>query len=337
MSSSKADSRFSKQTTAMEAMEMAVSDRKKNFTDKVAIITGANSGIGKVAATALVAGGCTVVVVCRSMKKAEDAAAEIAETLKLCDKSKLIPQEMECSSLKSVEKFAQAYLEGKVVPSKQLNILINNAGIMQIPTWTASDDGYELQMAVNFLAGYHLVKMLTPLLQKSSTTSEPSRVVNISSLAHTFYRGSFKVENIPCPEDQYNPFNQYGQSKMFQVLHAQELNRTLAHGENPVIAFSLHPGIIQTALHRNSAPCSPAWWLYLFPNVALFLGIQKTLEAGAGPTIRCALDPALNDVNDIPVYFHCDCNPTKPKLPKETTAGEQLMQLADRLVRKALQ
>uniref|UniRef100_A0A7S2RW07 Retinol dehydrogenase 12 n=1 Tax=Mucochytrium quahogii TaxID=96639 RepID=A0A7S2RW07_9STRA len=330
----KMDKRFSKQTTAMEAMELAVSDRHRDFDDKVALVTGANSGIGLETAVALAAARCTVVCVCRSEDKAKTTIEEIVSRVPGTCRSRLIPGVMECSSLRSVEKFAQDYLDGKVVPSRKLHILVNNAGIMQTPEYTESEDGYELQFAVNYLAGYLLVKLLQPLLTKSATVAEPARVVNVSSIAHTYCRlNKLDIPNLPVKAREYNSFQQYGSSKLLQILQAQTLTEEFGKGNHPVLAFSLHPGVIQTGLGRSASRCSIAWWLYTFPRAALLLGIQKPLQAGAGPTIRCCLDPSLNDLNHHKVYFNDDCQPRQPRLPKDpASAGQQLMDRSNQLV-----
>jgi len=332
-----ADTRYSKHTSAEAAMELARSTRGRDFADLVIVITGANSGIGYEAAVALARGGATVVTVCRNKTKAEETAKRVREAANEKDAEKVVPGVMDCGSLDSVRAFAAAYKAGSIVKSCQLNVIVNNAGIMQLPKFTPSQDGIESQFAVNFLAGYLLVEELIPLLKASASPALPSRIVNVSSAAHyTFKMERWAPDQLPMTADNYNSWQEYAMSKMCQILHTKALDARLKDDqEHPVRAVSLHPGVIQTKLGRSAACCSITWWLYAFPRVALALGFHKTLEAGAAPTVRCCLDPKLFETDGpYPIVFISDdCQPRAPSLPPNSAqASTALLAKAAELV-----
>ena len=310
---------FGRKTTARAVVEAL----KVDGTGRTAIVTGANSGIGKETAIALAAAGYRVGVCCRSAGKAQAAIADIKAA---AGSDRLFPGVIDLASLQSVRDFVAAFLASPD-NAAGLHVLVNNAGIMQLPKYRQSADGYELQFAVNYLGGYLLARELLPALQRAATPAVPSRVVNVSSSAHySANLAGFTVAALPHGPDRYgNGWNAYANSKMLQVLHAQELSRRYASdAEHPVCAFSVHPGVIATGLGRNAKCCTITWALYCCSPVALCLGIHKTVEAGAAPTVRACVDPALGTFRLAGTFFREDCQPRQPRLPADAVrvAGE---------------
>ncbi|KAG1152466.1 hypothetical protein G6F37_002434 [Rhizopus arrhizus] len=144
-----------------------------DLTGKIAIITGSNSGIGKVCALEMARKGCTVILACRDDKKAKVVAEEIKAETK---NEKIESIKLDLMSLVSVKSFAEEFKSRY----QELHILINNAGIMMCP-FGLSKDGIETQFATNHVAHHYLTMLLLPLLEKSA----PSRIVTISNILFT--------------------------------------------------------------------------------------------------------------------------------------------------------
>ena len=303
---------FNKKTTARAVVQAL----KIDGSGKTAIVTGANSGIGKATAIALAAAGFRVGVLCRSLGKAEAAIRDIKEA---AGSDRLFPGVLDLASLQSVRDFARTFL-ASADNGGGLHVLVNNAGIMQLPQWRGSEEGYELQFAVNYLGGYLLTRELLPALQQAATAGQPARVVNVSSSAHySANLETFDASQLPIPKERYGSgWNAYATSKMLQVLHAQELSRRYANdNDHPIIAFAIHPGVIATGLGRNAKCCSITWCLYCASPIALCLGIHKSIAAGAAPSVRCAVDPALGP-SAAGTFFSDNCQPKAPRLPSNS-------------------
>jgi len=210
------------------------------LTDKVALITGCSSGIGIETARALKAAGIKVFVTARNIAKGKEALKDILEK----DKVELL--ELRLDSLASVRSCAKEFQSR----SSKLNILINNAGIMAVPTLTLTEDGFESHLGTNHLGHFLLFQLLKPLLLTSSTPHFNSRVVNVSSSAHRGFPIQFNDPNLKG-EGAYNPWGAYGQSKTANVLMANEIEKR--YGSQGLHAFSLMPGFIGTGLQVHMA------------------------------------------------------------------------------------
>jgi NAD(P)-dependent dehydrogenase (short-subunit alcohol dehydrogenase family) len=208
---------------------------------------------------------------------------------------------MDLSSLESVRIFAEKF--AKEVP--RLDILINNAGVMRIPTFTLTVDGYETHFQVNYLSHFLLTLILTPLLLKTSKRNGgvPSRVINVSAeLANVWIKSTPKMSDFPPSPKDYGPTMGYCQSKLLQFYHSTELLRRYYVGRKPeepkIFACSLHPGVIHTNLSRNESP----WLRSAFFFVSKFVSYLTksfpiiSLEDGAKNTVRCAT------MKDLPVF-----------------------------------
>lgn len=190
-------------------------------------------GLGKSSALHMARKDATVIMACRSDKKCQAAAKDIKQSYA---KAKVVPMVVDLSSLKSVKAFAKAFL----AKYDRLDSLMLNAGIMH-PPFTLTEDGLESQFHVNHLAHFYLTKLLLPLIKSSA----PATIVSVSSNGHfgTYGEGVRLSLEALNDESKYNPIMGYGQSKLCNVLFAQELHRLLREeGVDNVFVNSLNPG-----------------------------------------------------------------------------------------------
>jgi len=236
-----------------------------DLTGKVAIVTGANSGIGFETAKALAEKGAKVILACRNLDKANLAAKEIRSMVR---KAKLEIIQLDLADLASVRKFADTF------KSKygSLDLLINNAGIM-IPPLTKTADGFEVQFGANHLGHF----ALTGLLSEVILATPNARIVNVSSGAHRMGTGTIDFDNLNA-EKGYQPANAYAQSKLANLLFTLELNSHLENIDSDVIATAAHPGWTVTGLQKGFLHTVSEW-------------IGQRPEMGALPTLQAALDP----------------------------------------------
>lgn len=228
----------------------------------VAIITGANSGIGYETARVLAQKGMTVVMACRNLKKAQQAASQIrTENPKGAVEVALL----DLSDLDSVKAFDDSFRRRHA----QLALLINNAGIMH-PPYGQTKQGFEMQCGVNHLGHFALTGLLLDILMRTPA----SRVVTVSSLYHMF--GRINLENLNA-EEGYQAGAAYSQSKLANLLFTYELQRRLAAAGSNTIAAAAHPGWSETNLQQHNA-------LLRFLNRFF----AQSQEMGALPTLRAA-------------------------------------------------
>uniref|UniRef100_A0ACD5XQ48 Uncharacterized protein n=1 Tax=Avena sativa TaxID=4498 RepID=A0ACD5XQ48_AVESA len=256
-----------------------------------AIVTGASSGIGAETARVLAARGAHVVMTARNLAAADSVRkAVIAET----PAATIHVMELDLSSIASVRKFAADYID-KGLP---LNILINNAGVMAIP-YTLSKDGIEMQFATNHVGHFLLTNLLLETMKKTSRESNvEGRIVNVSSEGHRFaYSEGIRFDKIN-DEAGYATFGAYGQSKLANILHANELARRFKEEGVNITANSLHPGSIITNLLRHHS---------IIDVLHRTLGklVLKNANQGAATTCYVALHPGVKGVSGR--YF-CDSN-----------------------------
>ncbi|KAJ0402472.1 hypothetical protein ATCC90586_009292 [Pythium insidiosum] len=257
---------------------------------KLAVITGANSGIGFEAALELARHGAHVVLACRNEARGRAAVDKIREILQQ-DKQETASirhgavefMQLDVSDLSSVQRFTQAFRESH----DRLDLLINNAGIMAVG-YATTVDGFESQLATNHLGHFALTAQLFDLLRKSA----PSRIVNVSSMAH---RSALKFDEdaIMTPREKYNPWFVYADSKLANLLFTAELSRRLeANGIEGVQAVACHPGSTDTNL--KTAPSEQNTWFYrMLWKVSSVLPIYQSAAMGALPTLYAATAPGV--------------------------------------------
>jgi NAD(P)-dependent dehydrogenase (short-subunit alcohol dehydrogenase family) len=223
---------------------------------RTVVVTGANSGIGLVAARELARRGARVVLAVRDVAKGERAAATVTGTREV--------RALDLADLASIRAFAAAW-EG------DLDVLINNAGVMAVPE-SRTADGFELQLGTNHLGHF----ALTNLLLEHVT----DRVVTISSGAHRMGRIRFDDLNW---EREYDRWGAYGQSKLANLLFTLELQRRLTASGSTVRALAAHPGYAATNLQgRTQNPLQDA--LLALGNRVM----AQSDEDGALPTLYAA-------------------------------------------------
>ncbi|WP_181786893.1 SDR family NAD(P)-dependent oxidoreductase [Streptomyces phytophilus] len=234
---------------------------------RVAIVTGANTGLGFETARMLAARGATVVLAVRDVEKGEQAAARIAGDVAV--------QALDLASLDSIRS-AAADLRAA---HPRIDLLINNAGVMYTPRQTTAD-GFELQFGTNHLGHF----ALTGLLLDRLLPVPGSRVVTVSSTGHRI-RAAIHFDDLQW-ERSYSRVAAYGQAKLANLMFTYGLQRRLApHGTT--VAVAAHPGLSHTELARNT----PA--VFRLPLTWLAPLLTQKAEMGALPTLRAATDPAV--------------------------------------------
>ncbi len=205
-----------------------------DLTGKLAVITGSNSGLGLGVAKRLAAAGSDVILAIRNRAKGEAAAAEIRTA---APAAKLGLKSIDLSSLASVA----ALGEELNTEGRPIDILINNAGVMQPPERETTADGFEVQFGSNHLGHFALTAHLLPLLRGGGG----ARVVSLSSLAGRWGRINFDDPNF---ERSYGPMASYGQSKLATLMFALELDRRSREAGWGVLSDAAHPGLCKTNL-----------------------------------------------------------------------------------------
>eukprot|EP00058_Branchiostoma_floridae_P014549 XP_002600037.1 hypothetical protein BRAFLDRAFT_221193 [Branchiostoma floridae] len=280
---------------------------------KTVIVTGSNTGIGKVTAKDLARRGARVIMACRDMTKAEAAASEIRNET---GNENVVVEKLDLASLASVREFATKINQQE----GQLDILINNAGSMYCPPWKTAD-GFEMQFGTNHLGHF----LLTNLLLDKIKASAPSRIVVVSSIAHESGRMYFDDLNLT---NNYGPNRAYCQSKLANVLFANELARRLEGTD--VIVSSLHPGVIETELQRNMAEgcgcvytcCKCCFW-------CMVRSFGKNQWEGAQTTIYCAVDENIEKSG----LYYSDCRPKRAaRQARDEAAAKRLWDLSEEMV-----
>jgi NAD(P)-dependent dehydrogenase (short-subunit alcohol dehydrogenase family) len=235
-------------------------------TGRVAIVTGANTGIGFETARMLAARGARVVLACRNAEKGQ-AAVEKIMAEKPAGRAEVML--LDLSDLDSVSSFAGAFSSSH----QRLDLLIDNAGVM-VPPFGRTKQGFETQFGTNHLGHFALTLRLLPLLEKTPG----SRVVVVSSTAQNIGRIDF--DDLNWERRSYKPWPAYGQSKLANIMFALELSRRLAVAGSGVLVTAAHPGYTATDLQRNSG----------FRSLNPFLAMKPA--DGALPTLRAAVDPS---------------------------------------------
>ncbi|XP_027923731.1 short-chain dehydrogenase TIC 32, chloroplastic-like isoform X1 [Vigna unguiculata] len=274
----KGPSGFSASSTAEEVTQGI------DATDLTAIVTGASSGIGAETTRVLALRGVHIVMGIRNLA----AGGEIKETIQRDNPSaKIDMMELDLSSMESVRKFA-AQFKSCGLP---LNILVNNAGIMATP-FRLSKDNIELQFATNHVGHFLLTNLLLETMKQTAIEQrKEGRIVNVSSRRHKLsYPEGIRFDKIN-DESGYNSFSAYGQSKLANVLHANELARRLKQEEGTnITANSISPGPIATSLFRHHS------------LIDVFVGllgkyVMKNIQQGAATTCYVALHPQLKGLS----------------------------------------
>ncbi|KAH9677732.1 Short-chain dehydrogenase TIC 32 [Citrus sinensis] len=295
--SSKGASGFSSSSTAEEVTQGI------DGSGLTAIVTGASSGIGTETVRVLALRGVHVVMAVRNMAACREVKKAIVKEI---PNAKVQAMELDLSSLASVRKFASEFKSSECIvcnmePCTERNyaFLSNNAGIMATP-FMLSKDNIELQFATNHIGHFLLTNLLLETMGKTAReSSKEGRIVNVSSRRHQFsYPEGIRFDRIN-DQSGYNRFSAYGQSKLANVLHTNELARRLKEDGVDITANSVHPGAITTNLFRNISFFSVAGLCQLYGPFRFDAGLVgllgkyviKNVEQGAATTCYVALHP----------------------------------------------
>jgi len=246
-----------------------------DLSGKVMVVTGGNSGLGYESVKAFAMKGAEVVLASRSMKKGEEARAEI---LKDVPRAIINVMELDLGDLESIRQFASEFKKAH----KRLDVLLNNAGIMMTPYFTTKD-GFEAQLGTNHLGHFALTGLLIDLILKT----KGARIVNVSSGAHK--NGEMDFDNLQFEDGKgYKSMKAYGRSKLSNLLFTYELQRKLEAAKKETISVAAHPGVAMTNLARHMED------KLLFKILApVFKRLAQDQAMGALPQIRASVDPEV--------------------------------------------
>ncbi|MBO0936227.1 SDR family oxidoreductase [Fibrella sp. HMF5335] len=255
---------------------------------RICVITGANSGIGKITAQELAKKGFDIIMLCRNLDKARPVQQEI-QAASPAQKIDLIRCDL--ASQTSVRE-AAGEVHARV---DRIDVLINNAGLL-VNKEQYSPEGYELTFATNHLGPFLLTNLLLDLLRKG----QDARVITVASEGHRL-TGTFRLDNLARP-NSYSPIFAYDRSKLCNILFAKELSERLL--DDGITSNSLHPGAVRT----NFAGDPGGMMNVVFKLASPFL---RTPEEGADTSVWLASSP---DVEHVTGLYFAD---RKPKTPSE--------------------
>ncbi|MBI2382539.1 MAG: SDR family NAD(P)-dependent oxidoreductase [Gammaproteobacteria bacterium] len=241
---------------------------------KLAVVTGANSGLGYDTALELARRGAEVVLACRSRDKTEAAMREMRAA---APGAKLEFMALDLADLASVRGFADAFKARR----KRLDLLCNNAGVMALPL-TRTRDGFEMQIGTNHLGHFALTGLLLDRLQ----STPGARIVNVASMAHRWTRG-LDLDDLNFERRRYNKWDAYGKSKLANLVFTFELDRRLKKAGGKVLAVAAHPGYSATNLGFAGPAMEKSVLGKLFIEVGNAL-LAQPAAMGALPTLYAA-------------------------------------------------
>ncbi len=276
--------------------------------DRVCVVTGATSGIGRVCALELARQGATVMLTGRDQTRGDAVATEItaaggAATFVAAD----------FSSLAAVRKFAEAVRDRH----PRVDVLVNNAGLIS-PVYRLTVDGIEETFAVNHLAPF----LLTDLLRDRLVAGTSPRVVTVSSEAHRMVK-RIDIESLPSAS-KFRSFHTYGQSKLANIFFTYELHRRFS--AQGLTTNCVHPGVVRSGLWRTRRGL-------LGFLVGLATPFMISEERGAQPLLKLACAPELAAVSGR--YFNKEIEEKSSPLSYDTDLATRLWEMSARLVQSA--
>ncbi|MGH9059922.1 MAG: oxidoreductase [Acidimicrobiales bacterium] len=249
-------------------------DRIPDLDGRTAIVTGANSGLGRAVATALTAKGARVVLACRNLEKATPVVAACQQVARGGTPESRV---LDLADLDSVRSFAAS-----VDDLGGIDILVNNAGVMALPQMLTAD-GFEMQLGTNHLGHFALTGLLLPHLRPGA------RVVSVSSIMANF--GSIRFDDLQG-ERGYHPSGAYSQSKLANLLFTAAFDRRLRDAHRQAVAVAAHPGYASTNMTSGkSVPGKRSRYdIVLGAGVTL---LAHSAATGALPLLYAAAAPAV--------------------------------------------
>ncbi|HME10396.1 MAG TPA: oxidoreductase [Bryobacteraceae bacterium] len=271
---------------------------------KLAMVTGANSGIGWYTALELARAGSEVILTARTHTKGRDAMERIRRELPL---AKVRFEILDLASLGSIRMFA-----ARIAGEAKLDLLVNNAGVMAVPTRQVTEDGFELQFGTNYLGPFALTQLLMPVLARSPSP----RVTTVSSGAANMGTRRINFEDLQW-EKSYGPWKAYCQSKLADLMLMLELGR-----RGGLLSNAAHPGYARTNLQTSG----PGREQNTVEKIMASFMSQDAAQ-GALPTLRAAtaLDAGSGSYYGPDRLFGLKGDPVPIKIPKpaldEAAAG----------------
>jgi NAD(P)-dependent dehydrogenase (short-subunit alcohol dehydrogenase family) len=278
--------------------------------DKVVVITGSNTGIGKETAVGLASLGATVVLACRNQEKAQAAAAEVKER---SGQNRVHLVALDLADLASVRTCAE-WVTGTF---DRLDVLVNNAGGM----WSSREttqQGFEQTFGVNHLGHFYLTNLLLPQLKASA----PSRIVNLTSVGHHYAVGGIKWDDLQR-ERRYRVMDVYGQSKLANLLFTRELARRL--DPTQTTANAAHPGPVRSGFGMDGDLTG----LTGLGN-RIIRPFEISAQAGARTPIRLASDPSL--AGQTGMYWARGRRGHMSRAAKDDDAAARLWDVSEQLI-----
>jgi NAD(P)-dependent dehydrogenase (short-subunit alcohol dehydrogenase family) len=286
----------------------------------LAVVTGANSGIGWQTALELARAGSEVILAARTETKGREAVELIRRHL---PQAKVRAEVLDLASLQSVRSFA-----AKVGGEAKLDLLVNNAGVMSVPQRETTADGFELQFGTNFLGPFALTGLLMPALQRAASP----RVTTVASAAAKLGMRRIKFDDLQG-ERSYGPWKAYCQSKLADLMFMLELARRCAAAGIGLLSNAAHPGYARTNL-QTSGPGRPQNSIEKI--IASFL--SQDAAHGALPTLRAAtaMDAAAGSFYGPDRLFQLKGDPVLVPVPKparDEAASRTLWEVSEKLTR----
>jgi len=247
---------------------------------KLAIVTGSTGGTGYETALELARKGADVVIAARNPAKGEEAVRRIRRA---APNANVRFEALDLARQASVTAFADRLL----LDGRPVDILVNNAGVMALPTREETVDGFEMQMATNYLGHFALTARLLPLLKAGQ-----ARVVSLSSIAHR--RGRIAFDDLNA-ERSYSAWPVYAQSKLAMLMFGLELDRRSRANGWGLTSVAAHPGVARTGLiaagPMSGRPIARLIMNVLYPPIAPL--VSNSAAGGALPILMAATDPAV--------------------------------------------
>ncbi|QSL65715.1 hypothetical protein MERGE_003029 [Pneumocystis wakefieldiae] len=224
-----------------------ISSQLPDLSNKVAIVTGANSGIGFITARELLRKNAKVYIASRSKKRTDEAIKKIKETL---TNPNVLWLEYDACDLDSVKNAASTFINKE----SRLHILVNNAGVMA-PPYSETKDGFEVQFQTNYLSHYLFTRLLLPVMKKTLKNEKEGavRIINVSSRAHSMSLRNITYNDLNMKSFWYWPelilrWLRYAQSKLALILFTKSIFEK--YSKDGIYAISVHPGVVRTGLFR---------------------------------------------------------------------------------------
>lgn len=299
--------RLNRKTTAEQASQGI------DLAGKHALVTGANTGLGKETARVLALRGATVTMACRDLEKAEAAKSDIvAGSHGSISDEQLDILKLDMNSLATVRESAENF----VGQNRPLHILVNNAGIM-IPMERRTEDGFEAHFGINHLAHF----LFTNLLLEPLRAADGARIVMVSSAAMMAASLTAQLNDLNWKVRKFSGMKSYGDSKLMNLMFAREFNGRYA--DQGIVANALHPGVIGTELARDQNPLMMAVGVLAMP-------FMKSIPQGAATSLYVATAPQYQNTGGL--YFsHCNEIKAQHKLALNDSACTDLWHVSESL------